>query len=234
MNRIERLSRTLDPELAKRVAGVLRRGLYEVVLEDRIVEQLISDDPDSEAIDLNDAASLLRCDRVRDVDGTPMPDVRISWGCGRWIHYPGIAEDEEILERIHAVGREHATIAAEVLEGSDATEARCEEIERIVDAIGMTCASPSEGAPIIVDAATPWAPLAVFTGSGEDLVPTPVQPDDDLTRLAPHAAWAGWIKPFDEPRGTIRIDSLQSYVHHGATPDPIEVMRTVLALRGSA
>lgn len=230
MSRLERLSRTLDPDLAKRVAAVLRRGLYEVVMEDRIVERLISDEPD-EDIDLNDAASLLRCDRVRDVNGAPMPDVQISWGCGRWIHYPGIAEDEEILERIHAVGREHAMIAAEVLEGTDASEARCQEIERIMDAVGMTCSSPSEGAPIIVDAATAWAPLVVFTGSGEDLMPTPIQPDDDLTRLAPHAAWAGWIKPFDEPRGTIRIDSLQSYVHHGATPDPIEVMRTVLRLR---
>lgn len=234
MNRLERLSRTLDPELAKRVAGVLRRGLYEVVLEDRIVEQLISDDPESGPIDLGDAAALLRCDRVRDRHDALMPDVRISFGCSRWIHHPGIAEDEEILERIHAVGREHAMIAAEVLEASDASEDRCQEIGRIMDAVAMTCASPSEGAPIIVDAATPWAPLMVFTGSGEDLVPTPTQPDDDLTRLVPHAVWAGWIKPFDEPRGVIRIDSQQSYVHHGATPDPIEVMRTVLALRSGA
>lgn len=238
-HRLERVSIGLDDTIAARVADVLRRGLYEVVSQGEPIDELIEmghghnasiEFDQAVSKELNHAAALLRCDRARDADGGLLPDVLFSWGCSRWIHYDGIAEGCTTRERIDAAGRAHAECAAEVLEAPTVNGLRVAEIRDINCALAASCDAPSGHDPLIVDAATPWAPLLVLR-FGSEILPSPVQPDDDLCRLAPRIAWAGiGITPGEERR-TIRIDSFQSELHVLDVPDPLDVMRTILALR---
>lgn len=238
MSRLLRASSGIDEILAHRVADVLRRGLYEVVPQSDVEQAIIDDEPDAPPIDLNYAASLLRCDRARDKWGELLPDVVFSWGCSAWIHYDGIAEGHPIRDRIRSVGCQHAEYAADVLIAPHADRRRVAELVEIQHAIAMSCTAPLPGDPLVIEAATPWTTLTVnrvvSSGSVEELSPLAQQPDEDLRMLAPQIAWAGMADPMGVERGTIRIDVFQSHLHHDDAPDPVTVMRTMLDLKAHA
>jgi hypothetical protein len=230
---VERFSYSLDDALARRVADVLRRGLYEVVPREDVMQALLDADPQDEPIDLHHASSLLRCDKVRDARGDPLPDVSMQSGTARWIHYDGIAEGEPIERRIEAIGREHAECAAVVLSGTHADQERLDVITQIQNAVAATCGTPVEERPLVVEAATPWTPLHVSV-FGDEILPARIQPDDDLCRLSPQVAWTGIDTPGQSDRPLIRIGVFQSHLRAGCMPDPLTVMRIVMKLRNQA
>lgn len=227
---MERFSYSLGDALAQRVADVLRRGLYEVVPREDVVQALLDADPQDEPIDLHHASSLLRCDRARDAQGGLLPDVSLQAGTARWIHYDGIAEGESIERRIEAIGREHAECAAVVLSGRHADQERLGVITQIQNAIAATCGTPMGEQPLIVEAATPWTPLHVSV-FGDEIASARIQPDDDLCRLSPQVTWTGVYTPDHSDRPLIRIDTVQSQLHSESMPDPLTVMRIVMQLR---
>jgi len=238
-----RASSDLDDDLAVRVSDVLRRGLYDVVPDDHAIQAMIEKRDREERghddgspimpIDFRQAACRLRCDRtVKGAQG-PLPDVVIGWGSMQWLHYDGIAEGESDQDRIDAIGREHAQIAAGALEARCATEEETNHVKDVEAAIATSSLALNPDEMFVLHSANAWEDLAIHHYAAGGLETKRVAVDEHLARAAPRLVTAS-MTPITGERPTILIDRHVSYLMHAGLPDAVAVMRTLLTLKAGS